>query len=73
MCMTNTLIKFMVDEKMKKIPFSINDDEVLEDEIRKTKAHAIEELDSIHLNISNDIDEKDEIYNAIMEKYERIN
>ena len=101
-CMTNTLVQFRVDEKLKNeaskiyedlgldlssavklffkktlrmngIPFSINDDEVLEDEIRKKKAHAIEELDSMHLNISNNLDEKDEIYNAIMEKYESIN
>ena len=101
-CMTNTLVQFRVDEKlkneaskiyedlgldlssavklffkktikMKKIPFSINDDDVLEDEIRKKKAYAIEELDSMHLNISNNLDEKDEIYNAIMEKYESIN
>lgn len=100
--MTNTLVQFRVDEKLKNeaskiyedlgldlssavklffkktlkmngIPFSINDDEVLEDEIRKKKAHAIEELDSMHLNISNNLDEKDEIYNAIMEKYESIN
>ena len=100
--MTNTLVQFRVDEKLKNeaskiyedlgldlssavklffkktlkmsgIPFSINDDEVLEDEIRKKKAYAIEELDSMHLNISNNLDEKDEIYNAIMEKYESIN
>ena len=100
--MTNTLVQFRVDEKLKneaskdyedlgidlssavklffrktiklkRIPFSINDDEVLEDEIRKKKALAIEELDSMHLNISNDLDENDEIYDAIMEKYESIN
>lgn len=99
--MTNTLVQFRVDEKLKneaskvyedlgldlssavkiffkktikmnRMPFSINDDEVLEDEIRKKKALAIEELDSMHLNISKDLDEKDEIYNAIMEKYESI-
>ena len=101
-CMTNTLVQFRVDEKlkneaskiyedlgldlssavklffkktikMKKMPFSINDDEGLEDEIRKKKVLAIEELDLMHLNISKDLDEKDEIYNAIMEKYESIN
>lgn len=59
--------------KMKKMPFSINDDDISEDEIRKKKALAIEELDSMDLNISNNLDEKDEIYNAIMEKYESIN
>ena len=59
--------------KMKKMPFSINDDDTSEDEIRKKKALAIEELDSMDLNISNNLDEKDEIYNAIMEKYESIN
>lgn len=59
--------------KMKRIPFLINDEEVLDDEIRKKKALAIEELDAMHLNISNDLDENDEIYNAIMEKYESIN
>lgn len=59
--------------KMKKMPFSINDDDISEDEIRKKKALAIEELDSMDLNISNVLDEKDEIYNAIMEKYESIN
>lgn len=59
--------------KMKRIPFSINDDDIFDDEIRKKKALAIEELDSMNLKFSNDLDEKDEIYNAIMDKYESIN
>ena len=59
--------------KMKRIPFSINDDDISDDEIRKKKILAIEELDSMNLNVLNDLDEKDEIYNAIMEKYESIN
>ena len=56
--MTNTLIQFRVDEKLKNEASKIYEDLG---------------LDSMHLNISNDLDEKDEIYNAIMEKYESIN
>ena len=100
--MTNTLVQFRVDEKlkkeankvyenlgldlpsavklffkktvkMKKIPFSINDDDISDDEIRKNKILAIEELDSMNFNISKKLDSKDEIYASIMEKYESIN
>ena len=54
---------------MNKISSSINNDAISEDEIRKQKVLAVEELDLMDLSISKDIDEKDEIYNAIMEKY----
>lgn len=60
--------------KLKKLPFSINTDEdVLEEQIRMNKELALKELDSLELKVSSDIDEKDEIYNALMDKYESIN
>lgn len=60
--------------KLKRMPFSINASESdVEAQIRMNKELAIKELDSLDLNISNDIDEKDEIYNALMDKYESIN
>ena len=101
--MTNTLIQFRVEEKLKldaskvyedlgldlssaiklflkktiklnKMPFSINADEnMLEEQIRMNKALAIKELDAMNLNISSIIDEKEEIYKALMDKYESIN
>lgn len=60
--------------KMQKLPFSINDEnDELEQAILQNKRLAIEELDSMKLNISNSINEEEEIYKGIMEKYESIN
>ncbi len=60
--------------KMQKLPFSINDEnDELEQAILQNKKLAIEELDSMKLNISNSINEEEEIYKGIMEKYESIN
>lgn len=60
--------------KLQRMPFSINSDEdILEEQIRMNKEMAIKELDQLKLNISKNVDEKEEIYNAIMEKYESIN
>lgn len=60
--------------KLKKLPFSVSAvDNDLEDQIRMNKELALKELDLLDLNISSSINEKDEIYNAIMDKYESIN
>lgn len=58
---------------MNALPFDINSDDINENELRQKKMEALNELDTINLKISKDINEKDEIYNAIMEKYESIN
>ena len=100
--MTNTLLQFRVDNKLKKdatkvyedlwldlpsaiklfmkktiklqkLPFSINDEnDELEQAIMQNKKNAIEELDAMNFKISKAIDEDDEIFNGIMEKYESI-
>ena len=60
--------------KMQKLPFSINDEnDELEQAILQNKKLAIEELDSMKLNISSSINEEDEIYKGIIDKYESIN
>ena len=59
--------------KLKNLPFDINDNDISESELQQKKIKALVELDNINLNISHDINEKDEIYKAIVEKYESIN
>jgi DNA-damage-inducible protein J len=60
--------------KLQRLPFSINpEDDLLDEQIRMNKELAIKELDSMKLNISSDVDIKDDIYNAIVGKYESIN
>lgn len=59
--------------KLNRLPFDINSDEISESELQQKKIQALNELDSMNLNISKDVNEKDEVYNAIMEKYESIN
>ena len=60
--------------KLQRLPFSINPEEdLLDEQIRMNKELAIKELDSMKLNISRDVDIKDDIYNAIVGKYESIN
>lgn len=44
----------------------------IEDQIIMNKYMALRELELLDLNISSSIDEKAEIYNAIMDKYESI-
>ena len=44
----------------------------IEDQIIMNKYMSLRELELLDLNISSSIDEKDEIYNAIMDKYESI-
>ena len=60
--MEKSLAQFRINEKTK----SRVD---LEEQILMNKEMAIKELDQLSLNISKNIDEKEEIYNAIIEKY----
>ncbi|MBO6118848.1 MAG: type II toxin-antitoxin system RelB/DinJ family antitoxin [Lachnospiraceae bacterium] len=59
--------------RLNALPFDINSDEIDESELRQKKALALQELDKMGFSFSHDIKEKDEIYNALMEKYESIN
>ena len=59
--------------KLKSLPFDINDNDLSESELQQKKIKALVELDNINLNIAHNINEKDEIYKSIVEKYESIN
>ena len=59
--------------KLKTLPFDLNTNDFLENNLQQKKIQALNELDKMNLNFSKNTNEKDEIYNAIMEKYESIN
>lgn len=59
--------------KLKTLPFDLNANDFLENNLQQKKIQALNELDKMNLNFSKNTNEKDEIYNAIMEKYESIN
>lgn len=60
--------------KMQRLPFSLNDDDIATDaDVKKDRMMLIKELDEMNLKKTDNSNIDDDIYNAIMEKYESIN
>lgn len=58
---------------MNKMPFSINNDTIVESDLANERLLALKELENMNFSFSNDFDEKEELYKALGEKYENIN
>lgn len=57
---------------LNKMPFSINNDTIIESDLTNERLFALKELESMNLTFDKNFDEKEELYSALSEKYESI-